>query len=80
MRGRLVNRALTASDRYRVFAQSHQTHRAVAGTACPSTPSVIRRDEAHHAMPLWSVWVCVHKHKQAQSQKILNVTPKLDYE
>lgn len=52
MRGRLLNGALTASDRYHVFAQSHQTQDRGRYNLLP---------HAHHAMPLWPDWACVHK-------------------
>lgn len=52
MQGRLLNGALTAFDRYHVFALSHQTRGRGRYSLFP---------HAHHAMPLWPDWACVHK-------------------
>lgn len=52
MQGRQLNRALTAFDRYHVYALSHQTWGRGRYSLFP---------RAHHAMPLWPVWACVHK-------------------
>lgn len=52
MQGRLLNNRLTAFDRYRVFALSHQTGGRGRYSLFP---------HAHHAMPLWLVCACVHK-------------------
>lgn len=52
MRGRLLNGALTAFDRYHVFALSHQTQSRGRYNLLP---------RARHAMPLWPDWACVHK-------------------
>lgn len=52
MQGRLLNGALTAFDRYHVFAQSHQTQNRGRYNLLP---------RARHAMPLWPDRVCVHK-------------------
>lgn len=54
MQGRLLNRALTAFDRYHVFALSHQTQNRGRYNLLP---------HARHAMPLWPDWVCVHKQR-----------------
>lgn len=52
MQGRLLNGALTASDRYHVFALSHQTRGRGRYNLFP---------HARHAMPLWPDWARVHK-------------------
>lgn len=52
MQGRLLNAALTAFDRYHVFALSHQTQNRGRYNLLP---------HARHAMPLWPDRACVHK-------------------
>lgn len=52
MQGRLLNGALTAFDRYHVFALSHQTQNCGRYNLLP---------HARHAMPPWPDWACAHK-------------------
>lgn len=66
MRAGPLNGALTAFDRYRVFAQSQQAGGvAVAGTAC----SLTRITQCHCTLS-----ARVYVNKQAESQQSLNVT------
>lgn len=67
MQGRLLNGALTAFDRYRVFAQSHQTRGPWQVQPVPSRGIT----QCRRGLP-----GLMYVNKQAESQEILNVTPK----